>query len=225
MKLTIKMIGFCFLALAFMAAPAYANRVDVANTTGFGTSVVSPTTFTLPGPDFSIDVTVQVFWDGVSTYTYVYTLSNSTSATPVETFSLASGLFGSNSSLNYGTVGSNPGVGLDAPDVTAFGVPKVNCGNGHTGNFPCVPSVNFFFSNGSGTSGGLHIGETLTIYLQSNFGPGGLPGSTIPAIAVDTDYASGNVIGPTAVPEPGTMALLGSGMVGLAFALRRRLLG
>jgi hypothetical protein len=225
MKSTIRMVGFWLVALAFLAAPVYADRVDVAGTGGFGSSVLSPTTFTLSGPGtFSIDVTVQVFWDGGSTYTYVYTLSNSTSTLPVETFSLASSLFASNSSLDYGVVGSPSGVGLDAPDSTAFGVPKVNCGTGHTGNFPCVPGVNFFFSNGSGTSGGLQIGETFTIYLQSNFGPGG-GGSQTPAIAVDTDYASGNVIGPTAVPEPGTMALLGSGMVGLALALRRKLLG
>jgi hypothetical protein len=220
MRSAFRLLGLCLVALAFAAAPAFANNVDVTDTSGFGTSILTTSSTFSNGFNFNVDVTTTVFFNSsTGVYTYVYTLSNYTGGNPVDIFSIGSLNF--NSSLNWGTVtgSTSSGVGLDNPDATTFGQPTPFCSsNGFLG---CSSStLTFFFSNGTGTSGGLHTGETITIYAQAFSGPGPSQHS---AIAIDSDFATGTV--PAPVPEPGTMALFGSGMIGLAFALRRKLLG
>jgi len=222
MKNAMRMLGFWLFALAFLAAPAYANQVDVTDTSGFGSAVQGPvtTTFSFFGY-FTADVQTTVY-NNAGVYTYVYQISNYTGGMPVDVFSIGSLNFVS--SLNWGVVtsGTSAGVGLDSPDVTAFGAPSPGCNTGrNTGFLNCGPTLTFFFSDGSGTSGGLHnTGEYITIYAQGYSGAGPNLHS---AILIDSDYATGNI--PAPVPEPGTMALFGSGMISLAFAIRRKLLG
>lgn len=228
MRQALKGITLAVVAMAALglgALPAQASRVDTTSGT-FGTAVGGPlvSVFASGGNSSFVTVTSQVYVSG-GVFTYVYTLSGynpapSTSTLPILNFSIASSLFSSGLSWGVVTDLTSGAVGLDSPDVTTFGASSIYCGTAASGFFPCTPSLNYFLSNGTGTGGGLHAGETLAVYAQSTLGPG-IPPTTSASVAIDTDWGQGSVIAP-AVPEPGTMALFGSGLLGMAFAVRRK---
>lgn len=227
MKSSMRMLAFSLFALAFLAAPAYADRMDVGSASVFGSVVSGPTTNTFSFFGFySADVTSTVYYDSsTGVYTYVYSIGNYSGGKDIDFLSVGSPYF--DPSLDWGIVtgGTSSGVGLDTgtghPDVT-FGAPSPQCTTGRTTGFMgCNPVLTFNFSDGTGYTGGLLGSEYITVYAQSFKDPGTASGSS--GILVDSDYAIGNLTAP--VPEPGTMALFGSGLIGVAFAIRRKLLG
>lgn len=157
--------------------------------------------------------------------------------------------------IYIGFIGSDPGLvaGFTATTFTSTGVSFVTPASpgslpgGNTINFstsPCIPASKTCSMSADSTSptapNGINPGENLTLIVQlasgftfqdviNSMNAGGMAvGIHVQAIGTtgDSDALINCTPGTcTPVPEPGTLLLFGSGLLGLAGVIRRKLVG
>ena len=180
-----------------MTVSAVAGPVHVATADledTFGSVVGGPLLVTTSGADWSLNIEATVRFKN-GVYTYLYEISD---APPPESaitiLIIGSPLF--DPTMSYGTAGDNSCCLADAIFTSSI-------------TFHLNPAL----TN--------QTGDTLILYAQSTSTSG-----DVPFIATGTEGSSGqgDTIGPVATPEPGTLLLLGSGLLGTGLFAKKKLL-
>jgi hypothetical protein len=137
---------------------------------------------------------------------FLFNASVSTSSLTLSGFSTVE--FGSSTATL--TSGVNNGAGKFSGGVVKFVLPNGNTSvSGISFNLLGAISTSSFFANANG--------NTVSVHYCSPSSSGGIS-TKCPA---PTGFSSGT---PSTVPEPGTLSLLGTGLIGLAGVVRRKLL-
>ena len=121
---------------------------------------------------------------------------------------------------NQGTAGSNLGKDFAGFANYCTGFLCGIFGTGTQGNITAT------YSNRVALANSAPVGDVFTAFSMQFLSFGGLGEGTDWSFTLDTDIAPAGLVinptGPTPVPEPGSMVLLGTGLLGLAKAARRR---
>ena len=193
------LLTLVFGSLLALAPVVRASEMPVtpATVSSFGTLQAGFPVNTLLAGLFGLTVQVEtrVYQNPSGVFTYIYKLLPSGLPTGVslDTFTVAY-VFGTTLAAGYATDASFTSAGAMVTGIDT------------TGNF-------------SWRLSGLTNAKSIGVYAQSTIGPSVLGR----AFAIDSDVASGVVPVPMPAPEPGTIVLLGSGLLGMGNLLRRSL--
>ncbi|MBN1395349.1 MAG: PEP-CTERM sorting domain-containing protein [Pirellulales bacterium] len=211
-KLTLAACVACVVCMSTVLARAGTISLvedSLENLLGSGyTAATSLMTTDMSSGNLITEVYSQAFYDGSGLYAYVYQVNNigvsGNSAAEMYTIGLFAG------SAGYGDVGYLDGTlpgGFLAGGQDPYG-------SGFVDSLVSGLEISFYYSKLLSLE--IRPGENSRVmFVLSELAPGEVIGSVI-----DGTTATGPVVG--AVPEPGTIALLISGLIGAAFYIWRR---
>jgi hypothetical protein len=187
-----------------LGGPLFGDEISVNTVTGVGTPLNSGVT--LPLVEAELNFTTGPFLSSTAT-TWVF--DENTAPGSITMTGGVDGIIPEESLILSGRVSSASVETFLNPDLSPNGIHKLTIGGFLDEKNPALTS---FY----GMPGGLYVGTFEILYITCC--PGVLPPSTFTSSEI-----KGGVVTNTPIPEPGTLALFGSGLLGIAALIRRKL--